>query len=240
MAGEAAPAAPDPGREAARRRLEPSERMPQILEAALAEFAERGFAGARMAAVATRAGIAKGLIYHYFPSKAELFEATVRDCTRPVFEAAERRLSGFRGSARRLLADLLDVAYARIREEPRERVLFRLIVSESARVPELAEFYRREILARATGIARAVLRAGVASGEFRPEVAEAPCYAEVIMAPAIMASVWRTILDEAAAPDLEGMRAAHLDLLLAGLERRGEGDGRGGRTCTAGPGSPTA
>lgn len=204
----------------ARRRLAPAARTPQIIEAALEEFAERGFAGARMAAVASRAGIAKGLIYHYFPSKAELFQATVRTCTQPAFEAAERRLSGFRGSARDLLADLIALAYARIREEKRERMLFRLIVAEAERVPELGTFYRGEILARAADIARAVLRAGVASGEFRPEAAEMPGLAEVVMAPAIMAAVWHMILGDAA-PDPDRMQAAHLDLLLAGLASRG-------------------
>lgn len=212
---------PAPGRQ----RLAPAERTPQILEAALEEFAERGFAGARMAAVAARAGIAKGLIYHYFPSKAELFQAAVQACTRPVFEAAERRLAGIQGSARQLLADLIGIAYARIREEERERALFRLIVVEASRVPELAEFYRRDILGRGVGIARAVLRAGVASGEFRPEVAEMPGLAEVLMAPAIMASIWRMILGEAA-PDPGRMQDAHLDLLLAGLAApRGGGPG---------------
>jgi len=172
-----------------------------------------------MAAVAARAGIAKGLIYHYFPSKAELFQAAVQACTQPVFEEAERRLRGFGGSARPLLAALVRIPYAPINEGPRGRALFPLIVAEADRVPELAEFYRREILARATGIARAVLRAGVASGEFRPEAAEMPGLAEVVMAPAIMASVWQMILEEQA-PDPQAMRTAHLDLLLAGLAPR--------------------
>jgi AcrR family transcriptional regulator len=207
---------------AGRQRLAPAARTPQILEAAIEEFAERGFDGARMAAVAARAGIAKGLIYHYFPSKAELFQAAVQACTRPVFEAAERRLGTVHGSARQLLTDLIGLAYARISEEPRERALFRLIVTEAERVPELAAFYRRDILARATGIARAVLRAGAASGEFRPEVAEMPGLAEVIMAPAIMASVWQMILGEAA-PEPGLMHGAHLDLLLAGLAARPPG-----------------
>lgn len=203
-------------RQETRSRLSPEARMPQILEAAIEEFAERGYAGARMAAVASRAGIAKGLIYHYFPSKAELFQASIAACARPIFEDAERRLSGFQGSARQLLADLIGLAYARIREEQRERALFRLILTEAERVPALAEFYRREILERALGIAQAVLRAGIASGEFRPAAAALPGLAAVIMAPAVAGSVWHMILGDAA-PDLAAMQAAHLDLLLAGL-----------------------
>lgn len=211
---------------AARRRLAPETRTPQILAAALEEFAERGYAGARMAAVAARAGVAKGLIYHYFPSKAELFLATVRACTQPVFEEAERRVSAPGGSARALLTGLLDIAYARVCEERRERALFKLIVTEAERFPELARFYEAEILSRATGIVRAVLRAGVASGEFRPEVAEMPRLAEVVMAPAIMASVWQMILGgEGTATEPAEMRATHLDLLLAGLSARPGGPG---------------
>ena len=213
---EAAAATGADGRQEPRARLPPEARMPQILAAAIEEFAERGYAGARMAAVARRAGIAKGLIYHYFPSKAELFQASITACARPVFEDAERRLSGFEGSARHLLADLIALAYARLREEKQERALFRLILTEAERVPEVAEFYRREILDRALGIARAVLRAGVASGEFRPAAAALPGLAAVIMAPAVAGSVWQMILGEAA-PDLDAMQAAHLDLLLAGL-----------------------
>jgi AcrR family transcriptional regulator len=213
---QAAHPAPGSGAQQARRRLAPEARMPQILEAALEEFAERGYAGARMAAVALRAGIAKGLIYHYFPSKAALFQATIRACTQPIFEEAERRIAA-QGSARELLAGLVGIAYARICEQPRERVLFKLIITEAEHFPELAQFYEEEVLSRATAIVAAVLRAGVASGEFRPEVADMPCLAHVVMAPAIMASVWQMILGEERAPGREAMRAAHLDLLLAGL-----------------------
>jgi len=77
----------------ARRRLAPAERTPQILAAALEEFAERGYAGASMAATAARAGVTKGLIYHYFPGKAELFKAVIRSCVQPVFSEAERLIA---------------------------------------------------------------------------------------------------------------------------------------------------
>ncbi len=205
----------------ARRRLGPEERLPQILEAARDEFAERGYGGARMTAVAERAGIAKGLIYHYFPSKESLFRATVRSCTQSIFEEAERRLAAPAGSARQMLAELLALGYGRVCGDERERVLFKLIIAEAERFPELALFYRDEVLSRAVGIVRAVLRAGVATGEFRPEAAEMPGLAEVVLAPTIMAGVWLMILGPEHAPSAARMEAAHLDLLLAGLAARG-------------------
>ena len=200
-----------------RRRLEPSERVPQILEAALAEFAERGYGGARMAAVATRAGVAKGLVYHYFPSKPALFLATVRACTQPVFEAAERRLAEPGGDAAAVLRSLIGIAYDQACGGPRERALFKLIIAEAERVPELARFYREEVLARATAVVDTVLRAGAASGAFRPALAGLPGLAAVVLAPAIMAAVWHMILGVADAPAPGPMARAQVELLLAGL-----------------------
>src|ERR1700690_2135267 len=51
------------------------ERAPEILDAALACFSERGFAATRMEDIARRAGISKGTIYLYFESKEAVFKA---------------------------------------------------------------------------------------------------------------------------------------------------------------------
>ena len=48
-----------------------------ILDAALAEFAEFGLGGARMDRIAERAGVNKRLIYYYFESKESLFLAVL-------------------------------------------------------------------------------------------------------------------------------------------------------------------
>src|SRR5215210_2814045 len=103
--------AEDRGAGAARRRLAPAGRTPQILAAALEEFAERGYAGASMAAAAARAGVTKGLIYHYFPGKADLFKAVVRSCIQPIFTEAERLIAAFQGPRADLLRGLLELAY---------------------------------------------------------------------------------------------------------------------------------
>lgn len=48
------------------------------MEAARDEFAAKGFAGARIEAIARRAGLSKQLLYHYFASKEALFEETLK------------------------------------------------------------------------------------------------------------------------------------------------------------------
>src|SRR3569833_2954452 len=75
------------------------ERAPEILEAALASFAEKGFAGTRMDDIAARAGITKGTIYLYFKSKEELFKALARQSIGERILAITQRPEGADGSA---------------------------------------------------------------------------------------------------------------------------------------------
>jgi AcrR family transcriptional regulator len=71
-------------------RLQTDERRRQLLEAGARVFTEHSYDDASMAEVARAAGISKGLLYHYFPSKRDLFVATLeaaaaelREITRP-------------------------------------------------------------------------------------------------------------------------------------------------------------
>src|ERR1017187_10732662 len=56
----------------------PERTRERILSAASREFAERGFAGARVDAIARRAAINKRMLYHYFGNKEGLFKAVLR------------------------------------------------------------------------------------------------------------------------------------------------------------------
>jgi AcrR family transcriptional regulator len=56
----------------------PERSKARILAAALKEFAAKGFAGARVDAIARRASINKRMLYHYFGDKEELFKAVLR------------------------------------------------------------------------------------------------------------------------------------------------------------------
>ncbi|MEV0248314.1 TetR/AcrR family transcriptional regulator [Nocardia sp. NPDC050712] len=61
-----------------RRRLEPDERRAQILACAIDMFGERPYAAVSTAELAQRAGVARGLINHYFGNKRDLYLAVVR------------------------------------------------------------------------------------------------------------------------------------------------------------------
>ena len=84
---KASPATPSasPGPRAVRQ----AERRQAILDAALDEFAARGFAATRLDDVAVRAGVAKGTIYLYFRDKESLFQELVRSMLSPLIVAIE-------------------------------------------------------------------------------------------------------------------------------------------------------
>src|SRR5215813_5966170 len=63
-------------------------RPEEILEAALAEFVERGFESARMEDVARRAGLSKAGVYLYFESKEALLKALIERRMTPLVQEA--------------------------------------------------------------------------------------------------------------------------------------------------------
>src|SRR5215208_7149487 len=104
----------------------------RLLEAAAAEFAASGVQGANVNRVSLTAGLAKGTIYNYFPSKRELFLAVLE-------EAAARAGQGAAGlpddasTAERLRAILQsDVAWVREHEDF-ARVLVREVLAGDPR-----------------------------------------------------------------------------------------------------------
>lgn len=73
---------------AVRRRLEPDERREQILHCAIRLFGERPYAAVSTTEIATAAGVARGLVNHYFGTKRELYLVVVRRMLRVPDNAA--------------------------------------------------------------------------------------------------------------------------------------------------------
>jgi TetR/AcrR family transcriptional regulator len=70
-----------------------------ILNAAIAEFAERGPAGTRMDDIGTRAGVNKSLIYQYFGSKSELYAVALNTVLTTITEKSAEFSQAFVGKA---------------------------------------------------------------------------------------------------------------------------------------------
>lgn len=74
-----------------------AERRDEVLDAALAEFAERGLEGTSTEDIARRAGISQPYLFRLFGTKKELFKATVSRCFRETLELFQRAAEGKRG-----------------------------------------------------------------------------------------------------------------------------------------------
>src|SRR5690606_2224532 len=92
------PSSPAPPRQR-RKQARPGE----LLAAALDLFVEKGFAATRVDEVAARAGVSKGTLFLYFPSKEELFKAVVRENIAGRFVEWDDELASFDGTSSELL-----------------------------------------------------------------------------------------------------------------------------------------
>lgn len=108
-----------------RKRLSAAERREVILEAAAAAFAERGYRGASVDAIATRAGVTPPVIYEHFGSKRELYRELLERHYAGLRQIWDEHFGGDRPAAERI-AGSLDAWFAYVEAHPfAGRVLFR-------------------------------------------------------------------------------------------------------------------
>lgn len=148
-----------------RRRAEA--RPDEVLDAALDLFVERGFAATRVEDVAKRAGISKGAVYLYFPSKQALLEGLIRRAIAPVAGHAQQMVGEFDGNPREMITAFLRMVAERLKN-PRFLAIPHLIMREAVAAPQIAEMYRAEVLDHAMPIVEEIIRQGVSAGYFRP------------------------------------------------------------------------
>lgn len=151
-----------------RSRLEGTdERRDRILRAAQKLFAEHGYDGTSAEAIAAEAGVAKGLIFHHFGSKAGLYLAAVADATARIsqafFEAEESAAS-----------DLFDRLSSWVR---RKMLLFqqmptysRLVIGALADPPASVREELRRYVMEGVEVGWSLVLEGIDSASFRPEV----------------------------------------------------------------------
>jgi len=154
----------EPATEPRWRRL-PEERPKQILDAALAVFAERGLAAARLEDIAKLAGVSKGTIYLYFANKEELFRGVVRSTVIEFIERGEAAFEQDRDPMRAL--DLWMEGHWNWIRSATFPAMHRLVNSELRDFPDLAAFYATEVVGRAQRLVCEILERGMETGVFR-------------------------------------------------------------------------
>jgi AcrR family transcriptional regulator len=139
----------------------------ELLDAALDLFVEKGFAATRSEEVAARAGVSKGTLFLYFPSKEELFKAVVRENLSGRFSEWNEEFETFEGSTADMVRYCMRVWWERI-GATRASGITKLMISEARNFPDLAAFYQQEVIRPSHELIRRILQRGIARGEFRP------------------------------------------------------------------------
>ncbi|MET0211012.1 MAG: TetR/AcrR family transcriptional regulator [Variovorax sp.] len=166
----------------AKRERRKEARPGELLDAALDLFVEKGFAATRSEEVAARAGVSKGTLFLYFPSKEELFKAVIRENLSGRFIEWNQEFEAFEGSTADMLRYVMRVWWERVGATKLSGIT-KLMMSEGSNFPELAAFYQAEVVQPGHALLRRVLRRGVDCGEFKPVDVDLAIY--TIVAPMI-------------------------------------------------------
>jgi len=182
-----------------------------ILDAAVRVFAAKGYHTCRVGDIAEEAGIAHGLLYHYFSSKEEVLETVFRENWSQLLEAFAR----IEASGEPPLEQLGAIAKTLLRAWRDRPDLVRVMVREVARSPQL-QGQVDEIRAGFLAIQRVIER-GQAVGSFRDDLD--PRLASWIFYGGLEEILTGWVLGQLPDGDEEVARAerAIIDIVLGGL-----------------------
>jgi len=196
---------------------EPEKRR-AILRAAVEVFAEKGYQGCRIADVAKQAGVAYGLVYHYFRNKEELLES-VFDQQWSIFITALRAIGERGGSAPEQLEEICRFAIDVFRNAP---AAIRVLLLEVAHTPNTFRAgSTRETFEEAVEIVAGIVRRGKERGEVRVEVDPVVAAASLLGALELnLTGMLMGILGGTSEEEIERVKRGVIDLLFSGMTAR--------------------
>ena len=187
------------------------ERRRQILAAALAVFAEKGFNAANVSDVAARAGVSQGTIYWYFDSKDELLTQALRSFFDDFGQGTVGAVAQCPTAADKLRA----LGRAMVDFAAQAAGLFALFLEYWASSPRREEAGRlwTGVLVEYKDLVVGIIKEGIGNGEFKPVDAESLVWAMMAAYDGLAAYVMLM-------PDLDLARIsqAFVETLLTGLQ----------------------
>ena len=138
------------------------EKRRQILDAAVRVFARRGFHTSRVGDIAEEAGVAHGLLYHYFASKDEVLQTVFRENWSELLQRFEQ-VEASDEPADEKLRGIVKILLRTWRNDPD---LVTVMVREVGRSAQLAT--QVEVIGQGFAVIERVIRQGQAEGVFRP------------------------------------------------------------------------
>jgi TetR/AcrR family transcriptional regulator, fatty acid metabolism regulator protein len=198
----------------------PGDKRRAILDAAITVFARQGFHSARVSDVAAEAGVAYGLVYHYFDSKDQMLNELFSERWALLLEASkEMRRSD--ASPRDKLGGVASFIIESYRHEPE---LMKVIIVEVTRAAN--SFGRTHLpeIRQAYDLVAEIVSDAQEAGEFRDDVD--PSFAAMLFYGAIeqLLSGWIFDLVPGADEDFERAKQQVIETICGGLEPRPAAD----------------
>jgi AcrR family transcriptional regulator len=191
------------------------DRPAEITEAALEAFAEKGYAATRVDEVARRAGVSKGLLYLYFKTKEDLFKAVIRSFLSPKIDALISDVEQNDLSAEEFVRGAF-LTFAKSVPNSPVRVLVRLMIAEGPKHPDLVEWYWENVVSRALGALRTLIKRGVDNGEFRASALNE--FPQMLVAPVFFSMIFTMVFKEQAKLDTDRFIEAHVNMVLDSIK----------------------
>ena len=193
-----------------------ADRPGEIVQAAMAVFAEKGFAAAKLDEIAARAGVSKGALYLYFETKEDLFRAVVEQAIAPNIQQVRAMIAAHPGP----FADLMRIVPERIAviiETLPVGGVVKMVIGEAGNFPELARVWHDRLVAHALGAMCDAVAAAQARGEVKP--GDPRAFALQLIAPLLIGVIWReTFVPVGAQPfDLPALARQHVETMLSGM-----------------------
>lgn len=135
-----------------------------LLAAAVRVFARKGYHACRVSDIAAEAGVAHGLLYHYFSSKEEVLQTVFRETWSAMLETV-RSVEEASDSAREQLRKVVAIVLGSWRNDPD---LIRVLVREVTRSPQIAG--EIQDVGDALSALERIVRRGQEQGQFRAEL----------------------------------------------------------------------
>jgi AcrR family transcriptional regulator len=197
-----------------------ADRPEEIVNAALAVFAAKGFAAAKLDDIARQAGVSKGAVYLYFETKEDIFRAVVERAIAPNVGAVRAMAAAHPGPLEDLLRGVVEMVTGVIETTPIGGVL-KMVVGEAGNFPELARVWHEKLVSQALGAMTTAITNAQARGEVK--AGDPRAYAVQLIAPLLVGVLWReTFVPVGAEPfDLPALMRQHVDTLLRGLLTEG-------------------
>ena len=180
----------------------------QLLDAAVRVFARKGFHATRVGDIAEEAGVAHGLLYHYFDSKDQVLEAVFHE----NWSVLVSRIASVEETDEPALDQLRHITAIVLRTWLHLPDVVRVVVREFGRSPELAA--RVGELEQPIDVIERVIARGIERGEFRSDVD--PRVAATVVYGSIDELLTAWVLDRLPAKE-EDVAAAERTLLAVNL-----------------------